>query len=109
MNSVLLMAPQGGESGGLASYLPLVLIVVIFYFFMIRPQQQKAKKAKEFRSNLDKGAKIVTIGGIHGVIESMSDDTVVISTKGGGKLEIERSAVSMEGSANEMEMKGKSA
>ena len=46
----------------------LVAIVVVFYFFMIRPQMRKQKAEQSFRTTLEKGAKIVTIGGIHGRI-----------------------------------------
>ena len=95
--------PAEGESTITAWIFPLA-IFVIFYFFMLRPQQQKAKKAKEFRSSIDKGANIVTIGGIHGKIESVGETTVTISTKGGGKLVIEKSAISAEGVASEIEM-----
>ena len=67
--NVLLMSPQqGGSGGGWSQIVMLLAIVVIFYFFMIRPQTQKAKKEKQFRESLQKGQKVITIGGIHGKI-----------------------------------------
>ena len=67
-------------------------MVLVFYFFMIRPQSQKAKKAKKFQEDLQKGDKVVTIGGIHGKILEVTDTTVLISSEG-TKLRFEKSAI----------------
>jgi preprotein translocase subunit YajC len=72
----------------------MVLIIVVFYFFMIRPQMKKTKEAKQFRESLKKGDKIITIGGLHGKIVEVAETTFIIETEGGGKLRIEKSAVS---------------
>lgn len=88
-----LMMGGNGQSS-LASLLPMVLIIVVFYFFMIRPQMKKAKEAKQFREGLKKGDKVVTIGGVHGKIVEVAETTFIIETEGGGKLRIEKSAVS---------------
>jgi preprotein translocase subunit YajC len=72
------------------------LILVVMYFFMIRPQQKKAKDAQNFKETIDKGQKIVTIGGIHGKILEVKDKTFVIEVGNGLKIEIEKSAVSLE-------------
>jgi len=71
-------------------------IFFVFYFFMIRPNQKKQKAAKAFRENLQKGDRIVTIGGVHGKIEAVKDATVVIATEDGGKLKVEKSAIASE-------------
>lgn len=71
----------------------LVMILVIFYFFMIRPQMKKQKELKKFREGLQAGDKIVTIGGIHGKILEVADTTLLIGTEG-GKMRIDKSAVS---------------
>jgi preprotein translocase subunit YajC len=63
---------------------------------MIRPQTKKAKDTKKFREALAKGDKVVTIGGVHGKIAEIKETTLIIETEGGGKLRIEKSAVSME-------------
>ena len=96
MITTLLMAPAGAQSSPIAQFLPLILIGLVFYFFIIRPQTKKAKEAKKFRESLNKGDKIITIGGIHGKIVEMKDTNVVIEVEGGGKLRIERSAISPE-------------
>lgn len=95
--SVLLQAGAGGMSMQILFW---VAIIGIFYFFMIRPQAKKAKEAKKFREALDKGTKIVTIGGIHGKVLEVQERVVIIDT-GSSKLRIEKSAISPDGTANE--------
>ncbi|MCC6347846.1 MAG: preprotein translocase subunit YajC [Nitrospirales bacterium] len=69
---------QGGAQGMLASILPLVLIFVVFYFLLIRPQQKKAKEHRQMLENVKKGDKVVTSGGVYGVVESVGPNTVVL-------------------------------
>ena len=95
MLDLILMAPTG-DGGGIASFIPLILIMVVFYFFMIRPQMKKAKEAKKFRQEISKGDNIVTVGGVHGKITDLRDTTVIIETESKTKLKIERSAISLE-------------
>ena len=58
---------------GLAQFIPLILIFVIFYFFLIRPQQKKVKDHKLMVDNLKRGDKVITSGGIVGVVERIID------------------------------------
>lgn len=92
---ILLFAPpaDGQESGGLISFLPLILIMVVFYFFFIRPQMKKAKEQRNFREALKKGDKVVTIGGIHGKIADLKDNTVILDVDNNVRLTVEKSAV----------------
>ncbi|MBX7127730.1 MAG: preprotein translocase subunit YajC [Flavobacteriales bacterium] len=71
-------------------------LFVVFYFFMIRPQQKKAKEAKKFRESLQKGIKVVTIGGLHGKVVEVSDKTVLIEAADGVKLRFEKSAIALD-------------
>jgi preprotein translocase subunit YajC len=74
-------APQGGQGGPLgmiSSLLPLVLIFVIFYFLLIRPQQKKAKEHRQMVENVKKGDKIITSGGIYGVVENVGANTITL-------------------------------
>lgn len=80
------------------NFLPYVAMIAVFYFLMIRPQQQRAKKEREFEGGLKAGDKIITKSGIHGRIAELADTTIVIETMS-GKLKMERSAISMEMSA----------
>ncbi len=100
--SIFLMAEQG--EGGTSVFIMWGLVLLIFYFFMIRPQQKKQKEAKAFRESLQKGSKVVTIGGVHGKIETVKEKTVIIATEGGGKLKVERSAISPSSEASEAEI-----
>jgi preprotein translocase subunit YajC len=92
--NILLMAQQGG---GIASFLPLILIMVVFYFFMIYPQMKKTKLQKKFREALKEGDNVITIGGMHGKIEKLMDTTFVLNTEG-TRLKMDRTAISMEAS-----------
>ena len=56
------------------TFLPLILIFAVFYFLLIRPQQRKVKQHKEMLSNLKRGDKIITSGGIIGTINKVSDN-----------------------------------
>ncbi|HVG40724.1 MAG TPA: preprotein translocase subunit YajC [Chitinophagaceae bacterium] len=73
------------------------LMILVFWLFFIRPQAKKAKQQKAFIDNLNRGDKIVTIAGIHGVINKVNDDgTVSLEINPGSYIKIERSAISME-------------
>ena len=66
----------GGEgAGGFTGFIPLILMFVIFYFLLIRPQQKRTKEHRQMISNLKKGDRIVTSGGIHGRITGMDEAT----------------------------------
>ena len=92
------MAPAAGNSNPIMIFLPLILIAVVFYFFMIRPQTKRMKDQKNFIENLSKGDKIVTVGGIHGKIAEINDDTFLMEIEGGVKMKIDRVSVSLEAS-----------
>lgn len=70
--------PGGGGQGLFGSLVPLILIFVIFYFLLIRPQQKKAKEHRKMIENLKKGDKVITSGGVYGVIEAISTNTVTL-------------------------------
>jgi preprotein translocase subunit YajC len=90
--------PAGGNSNPIMSFVPLILIAVVFYFFMIRPQTKRMKEQKNFITNLKKGDKIVTVGGIHGKIAEINEDTFMMEIENGVKMKIDRVSVSLEAS-----------
>ncbi|MFI5157020.1 MAG: preprotein translocase subunit YajC [Chitinophagales bacterium] len=95
---VLLQASPGGSS---FSLIILAGMLVVFWVFMIRPQQKKAKQAKTFQENMQKGDKIVTIAGIHGTVNKVNDDgTIMLETSPGSYMKIEKSAISIEWTQN---------
>ncbi|HLO92607.1 MAG TPA: preprotein translocase subunit YajC [Lentimicrobium sp.] len=94
--NILLMSPPQGGSGtgsGYSSLIFLALIMVVFYFFFIRPQAKKAKDLKKYRESLKKGDKIITIGGLHGKIVEVQENTFTIEVEDGSKMRFEKSAI----------------
>ena len=78
----------------------LGLMIVVFCLFFIRPQSKKAKQQKGFIDNLQKGDKVVTIAGIHGVVNRMNDDgTLQLEINPGSYIKIEKSSISMDWTA----------
>lgn len=99
MDFILLMGdPKSG--GGSFQLIFLGLMIVVFWFFMIRPQAKKAKEQKSFIDNLQKGDKVVTIAGIHGVINKVNEDnTLSLEINPGSYIKIEKSSISMDWTA----------
>lgn len=88
-----LLTQAGGQGNLLMSLLPFILMFAIFYFLLIRPQQKRAKTRNMMLSNLKKGDRVVTIGGIHGKIVELTDDTAVLLVNDATRLTFNRSAV----------------
>ena len=85
----------GSASGSLGmSLLPFLAIIVIFYFFLIRPQNKKQKETQKMLDALKKGDKVITIGGIHGTVSSVKENTVIVKVDDDCKLEFNRTAIS---------------
>jgi len=78
----------------------LGLMIVVFWLFFIRPQAKKQKQQKSFIDNLQKGDKVVTIAGIHGVVNRINDDgTINLEINPGSYIKLEKSAISMDWTA----------
>ena len=96
MNQLIFaMAPQGGEGGGglISTLIMFGAIFLIFYFMIIRPQQKRAKERDKLLSNLEKGDKVVTNGGIHGIIAGLEEKTALLQISDNTKIKIDRSAI----------------
>lgn len=89
---------SGGMGGsGITQIVFLGAMVIVFWLFFIRPQAKRAKTQKKFIEDLQKGDKVVTIAGIHGVINKVNEDgTINIETSPGSYLKIEKSAISLD-------------
>ncbi|GIO35620.1 MULTISPECIES: preprotein translocase subunit YajC [Paenibacillus] len=86
---------QPTGTGSLISFLvPLIIMFAVFYFLLIRPQKKKQQTRNNMLNALQKGDKIVTIGGLHGKILELADDTVVLLVNDATKLTFDRSAIS---------------
>ena len=79
--------------GVLQNIWPLLLMFVIFYFLLIRPQQQRQKNVQQMQSALKKGDKVVTIGGMHGLVDAIDESQVVVRSTDGSKLTFDRNAI----------------
>ena len=97
--SLLLGAPDAAAAGAgpgsfISTLVPFAMIIGIFYFLIIRPQNKKQKETQRMLSALKKGDKITTIGGIHGVIQSVKEHSVIVKVDDDTKIEFSRSAIS---------------
>ena len=96
--SLLLFAPPvAGQAAPnpLIQIVPLVLIFIVFYFFMIRPQQKKQKDREKVLDSLNRGDKVVTIGGVHGTVAGIDTEkkTVLVQVNDSTKITFDRTAV----------------
>ena len=71
----------------------MLLIFVVMWFFMIRPQQKKQKELAQFRNSLVKGDKIVTIGGIYGVVAEVKEQYVLVEVDNNVKIRVDKNAI----------------
>lgn len=90
----LLAADAAPGAGGGLGILPFILIMfAMMYFIMIRPQRKQQKAQEQMRSNLRVGDKVVSIGGIHGMISGMTDRTVSVKVADGMSIKFDRTAI----------------
>ncbi len=97
MEIILAMAPQGGDGDGqmISTLIMFGAIFLIFYFMIIRPQQKRAKEREKMLSNLEKGDKVVTSGGLHGIIVGIDEKTVLLQVSENVKMKFDRSAIAV--------------
>lgn len=97
--NLIILQASAQQGGGMSMIIMMVALFAIMYFFMIRPQNKKQKEIQNFRSALQTGQDVVTIGGIHGTIRSINDDegTVTLEVATGTKLTLEKSAIMPKG------------
>jgi preprotein translocase subunit YajC len=84
----------GGQGGGFGAFLPLIIMFAIFYFLLIRPQQKKAKLHREMVSSLKKGDRVVSSGGLHGVVTGLTDELVTIEIAPKVRVKVSRGSIS---------------
>ena len=91
----LLQAQGAGQAGGsgLTMLLMLALIFVVMWLFMIRPQQKRQKELNNFRDNLKKGDKVVTVGGIYGTILEVNDNKVMLEIDKDVKIKVDKASL----------------
>ncbi|MCR5175584.1 MAG: preprotein translocase subunit YajC [Anaerovibrio sp.] len=77
----------------LTSYAPIIFMVVLFYLLLYRPQKKQQKKQQDMLSRLQKGTKVVTRGGILGVVDEVKENTVMLEVAKGVSIEIAKSMI----------------
>jgi len=93
MTFLTLLLQAAASGSGIMQLVFPVAIGLVLYFFMIRPQQRKTADAKSFRESLVKGTRVVTIGGLHGLLVEVGPETVLLEVERGQRLRFDRSAV----------------
>ena len=84
----------GGQGGsGWQAFIPIILMFAIFYFLLIRPQQRKAKEHRELLSAIKKGDKVVSNGGLHGVVTGIADDVVTMEIAPKVRVKVSRGSI----------------
>lgn len=84
-------APAQGSTAGF--WVMIILLFVVMWAFMIRPQRKQQKELEKFRSELKKGDKVVTAGGIYGTVDEVSEKTVLIKVDGDVKLRMDKNSI----------------
>ena len=91
----------GGQGGGFSAFFPLILMFAIFYFLLIRPQQKKAKMHKALLSSLKKGDKVVSSGGLHGLVTGLTEEVITMEIAPKVRVKVSRGSIAGVMRANE--------
>jgi preprotein translocase subunit YajC len=90
---LIILQGQAAGGGGMSLIIMMVAIFGVMYFFMIRPQQKKQKQIAQMRNNLQKGDKIITAGGIYGIIVELKENYVLIEIDKDVKIRVDKSTI----------------
>lgn len=93
MNLLFAFQAQNGGGSLVSTLIMFGAIFAIFYFMIIRPQQKRAKEREALLNSIKKGDKVITSGGLHGVIAGLEEKTVLLDLGNNIKVKIERSAI----------------
>lgn len=94
MNFMTLLLQAGAQGGGASMmWIMMIAIFVIMYFFMIRPQSKKQKEINNFRKTIEVGQKVVTAGGVYGVIKEIGDNYVMLEIANNVKIKIDKNSI----------------
>ena len=82
-----------GPGGGIGFFVPFIFIFIIMYFVMFRPQKKRQEQQQKLIASLKTGDRVVTNGGIHGLISNVKDTTVIVKVADNVKIEMDKSAI----------------
>src|SRR5437763_15459860 len=85
--------PPSGPGGSIGFFVPFIFIFIIMYFVMFRPQKKRQEQQQKLISALKTGDRVVTNGGIHGLISNVKETTVIVKVADNVKIEMEKSAI----------------
>ena len=86
-------APTASPASGIGFFVPFIFIFIIMYFVMIRPQKKRQQQQQKLIASIKTGDRVVTNGGIHGLISKVKETTVVVKVADNVKVEMEKSAI----------------
>ena len=86
-------AGQAPAGGGGMFWIMMILLFVIMWAFMIRPQRKQQKELEKFRSELKRGDKVVTAGGIHGRVREVKDTTIILEVADGVRIKVDKTSI----------------
>jgi len=98
MLQFILLQASSGQNGLIGNLILLGGIAIIFYFFMIRPQQKKQKDQRTFIDAVKKGDMVVTMGGMHGKVTALDDQSVTLEVDRGARIKFDKTSISLEAS-----------
>lgn len=93
MNLNLIMLQDAAAGSGFSSIILIVAFIAIFYFFMVRPQQKKQKEINKFRSELNNGERVITAGGIYGIIKDIKDNYIILEIADNVRIKIDKNSI----------------
>ena len=92
--STVLLAQERGQGGGIAAFLPLIVLVGVFWFLIMRPQQRRMKEHRQLTTNLSQGDRVVAAGGIVGTVRRVDDDTISLQVADNVVIKVDKGSVS---------------
>ena len=98
MLQFILLQASSGQNGLIGNLILLGGIAIIFYFFMIRPQQKKQRDQRTFIGAVKKGDMVVTVGGLHGRVVAIDENSVTLEVDRGARIKFEKTSISLEAS-----------
>jgi preprotein translocase subunit YajC len=92
--SAVFLAQKKSQGGGLAAFLPLIVLVGVFWFLIMRPQQRRMREHRQLTTNIKQGDKVVAAGGIVGTVRRIDEDTLSLQVADNVVIKVDKGSVS---------------
>ena len=106
INKLIIQESQTTFFDALLQQLPFFLIFFVIWYFMLRPNMKKQENLKQMQSNLKKGDRVITIGGIHGKVIQVKNNKVVLRVSNNSEITVDTVAISQLSNLNKKESDG---